>query len=173
MLLPVVTALVYASIVHSSRAANLGLLLYAFGLVLVVIVGLVEFPASSKPLMQSIVFPIWLTLGSVPYLFILTQAEKYRFESGVRSKIVRVEDYGAEWPLTVNTAKLCCIYRAVWVEVDGEKYCVNGTSQGILSTHGYETHNLKEIWRPNPKFEGVYVSIHRLIQEGLSLEQDE
>ncbi len=172
-LLPIVTSLVYASIVQSSRAANLGLLLYALALVLVVIVGLVESPASWKPLMQAIVFPIWLTLGSIPYLFLLTRAEKYRFESGVKSKIVRAEDYGTEWPLTVNSAKLCCVYRAVWVEVDEEKYCVNGTSSGLLSKYGYESHNLKEIWRPNPEFEGVYVSIHRLIQDGLSLEQDE
>ena len=171
-LLPVITILVYASIARSSGVANLGLLIYAAGLILVVIVDLVESPASWKILMQAIFFPIWLTLGSTPYLFLLTRAEKYRFESGVKSKFVRDEDYGAEWPLTVNSAKLCCIHRAVWVEVDGKKYGVNGTSRGLLSNYGYESHDLNVIWRPNPVFEDVYVSIHRLLQDGLSLEED-
>ena len=172
-LLPVVTALVYASIVHSSRAANLGLLIYAVGLALVVIVSLIETPTTWKDLMQAIMFPIWLTIGAIPHLFLLMKAERYRFESGVKSKIVRAEDYGAEWPLIVNSAKLCCIHRAIWVEVDGKKYGVNGTSRGLLSKYGYESYDFKEIWRPNPAFEGVYMSIHRLLQDGFSLCRDE
>ena len=43
-LLPVVTVLVYASIVHSSRTANLGLLSYAVGLAIIVIADLMESP---------------------------------------------------------------------------------------------------------------------------------
>ena len=172
-LLPVVTALVYASIAHSSRVANLGLSIYAVGLALVVIVSLIQTPATWEDLIQAIVFPIWLTLGAIPYLFLLLRAERYRFECGVKSKIVRAEDYGTEWPLTVNSAKLLCIHRAVWVEVDGKKYGVNGNSRGLLSTYGYKSYDLREIWRPNPAFEGVYVSIHRLLQDGFSLCRDE
>ncbi len=172
-LLPVITALVYATIVRSSISANLSLLIYAAGLTLVAIVDLVEDPASWKILMQAILFPMWLTLGSTPYLFLLTRAEKYRFESGVRSKYVSAKYYGTEWPLTVNSAKLCCIHQAIWVEVDGKKYGVNGTSRGLLSNYGYESHDLKEIRRPNPVLKGVYVSSHRLIKDGFSLCRDE
>ena len=120
-LLPILTALVYASIAHSSRAANWGLSVYAVGLIFIAIVNLIEAPATWKDLTQAIVFPIWLTLGTIPYLYLLPKAERYRFESGVKSKIVRAADYGTEWPLTVNSAKLCCIHQAVWVEVDGEE----------------------------------------------------
>ena len=101
------------------------------------------------------------------------RAERYRFESGVKSKTVRAEDYGKEWPLIINSAKLCCIHRAIWVEVDGKKYGVNGTSGGLLSKYGYEVHDFKEIWKPNPAFEGVFVSVHRLIEDGFSLCRDE
>ena len=35
----------------------------------------------------------------------------------VRSfKEVRSSDYGSDWPLTIDSAKLCCRFRAVWVE---------------------------------------------------------
>lgn len=83
--------------------------------------------------------------------------------------------YGAGWPLTVNSATLHCeeLHRlpgvtkhAVWVEVRGEKYGVNGTARGWLGETRWKLH---DIWRDDPNFPGNKVSVDPLIQDGLAL----
>ena len=91
-------------------------------------------------------------------------------------------EYAKDWPLTVDTARLCCRFRAVWVEVNGKKYGVNGTARPLLKKYGFECPDLNEIWKDHPDKEkwleasgtdgediGWKVSIHRLIQDGLAL----
>ena len=177
IIFPILFILVGVTIIHSSRpragVARFCISVYAAVLIFVAIKGLVESPETWKSLAQGILFPIWLTLGSLPYIFLLIVAERYRFDSMVKSRIVRKADYGQDWPLTVDSAKLCSRHHAVWVEVDGKRYGVNGTAKGILRHNGYERLDLGEIWRDNPKFDGSKVSIHRLLEDGFTLGEDE
>ena len=95
--------------------------------------------------------------------------EKMQFDLSAGRKAVRSEDYGSSWPLTVDSATLCCKSGAVWVEVDGKKYGFNGLSKSILPRCGHASFNLEEIWREHP--EGMWkVDISPLIRDGLALE---
>lgn len=76
--------------------------------------------------------------------------------------------------MTVNSATLHCEVvsrirrdqRAVWVEVRGEKYGVNGTARGWLGETRWKLH---DIWRDDPNFPGNKVGVDPLIQDGLAL----
>lgn len=59
----------------------------------------------------------------------------------------------------------------MWVEVNRNKYWLNGTAKGLLEGHGYTVHELEDIWRPHPELEGLKVSTFPLIQDGLKLEK--
>ena len=130
-------------------------------------------PVTMQALKQSILLPTWLAIGTLPYIRLLVVVERVRFSRGAKCKTVRAIDYGSDWPLTVASAKLCCRAQAVWVEVNGRKYGVNGLAEGFLKRCGYACFELNDIWRDNPNGEamGPKVSIGRLIQEGLALER--
>ena len=56
------------------------------------------------------------------------------FSRGAAHKTVTVKEYGPNWPLTVDSAKLCCKYPAVWVEVNGRKYWLNGSAEATIAS---------------------------------------
>ena len=129
-------------------------------------------PEIMRSLRQSILFPFVLTIGTFPYIQLLVIVERFRFSKGAKCKTVRSSEYGKDWPLTVDSAKLCCRSQAVWVEVNGRKYGVNGTAGAILKKYGSASFDLNDIWRDHPNSEamGLKVSVGRLIQDGLALE---
>ena len=186
-LVPILVVLVSA--VYTNRSTGLAivptvlLLAYAAGLISKVIIDLVVDPKTLQSLAQAILFPFVLTIGTFPYIQLLVILERIRFSRSAKCKTVRSTEYGKDWPLTVDSAKLCCRSQAVWVEVNGRKYGVNGTASGILKIYGYECFELNDIWRDHPdKKEAVKtvgddlawkVSTHRLFRDGLALEQRE
>ena len=180
---PFLLALVVISIKYASKpsatAANVVLSIYASILIIVAVMELLESPAALRALAQGILFPMWLSLGSLPYVLIIIAVERYRFGSGVKSKIVYAADYGAEWPLTVNSVKLCCKHSAVWVEHDRRKYGLNGFAKGLLSKNGHRCFELEEIWGyrevlfSNPTEFEMRIPIGRLLRDGLALEHEE
>ena len=121
-------------------------------------------------IVESLVYPVWLSIGAIPYLCLLGQYDKLRFKTGARCKDVSASDYGSKWPLTVDKARLCCRHNAVWVEVNRKKYGVNGMAPAVLSRWGYNVNDLDDIWRTDPESYGGRVSIGPLIDDGLSLE---
>lgn len=177
ILVPILSILVIA--VYAKRSTSLTfvcsvlILAYVSGLISKVIVdwGSQETMNSLK---QSILFPIWLTIGTLPYVQLLVAVERLRFRRSAKCKPVRSSEYGNDWPLTVDSAMLCCRFQAVWVEVNGRKYGVNGTAGAILKKYGYACFELKDIWRDRPDGEatGLKVNIGPLIQDGLALESE-
>ena len=158
------------------------LLAYAGGLILGVVADLVGDPSSWRSPTQAILMPIALTVGTLPFIHLLV-VERLRFRRGAKCKTVRSSDYGEDWPLTVDSARQCCRFRAVWVEVNRKKYWLNGTAEPILKKYGYASRELNEIWRDHTgKWKLAEasgsdgrdvewrVSIHRLLQDGLALE---
>lgn len=80
-------------------------------------------------------------------------------------KVVSKADYGEQWPLTVPSGTLRCSGAgAVTIEVDGTVYAVNGTAMGLKRWPDVE-----KIWAPDPKTEGLKISIGGLISDGLKL----
>ena len=177
---------VYGSRNHNERplqVANVPLLLYLVVLLSLAIKGIVEDPGTWKSLVQAAILPLWLTIGTLPYIQCWILVERWQFRHRGSSKAVNSTDYGEDWPFIVDSAKLCCKHRAVWVEIDGKMYGLNGTAKGMLPRRGHTSNELEEIWRDDPKFEewsnvlgdsaGGFVpkvSVHRLIQDGLALE---
>ena len=157
---------------------------YVLGLIGVAGYALIDDPGTWEPLAQAVLLPVALTIGILPYMQLLVMAERLRFARGAKCKIVRATEYGADWPLTVSSAKLCNRFMAVWVEVDGKKYRLNGTSEAILRRFGHKSLELGPIWKDHPDKEkwakelGTEaepfewkVNIGRLIQDGLDLER--
>ncbi len=188
VLIPLLFLLTVA--VYRSRSTGLMvistclLLMYTTGLISLVAIELANDPGDWRSVAQAIIFPAVLTVGTLPYIRLIVEMERFMFRIGVKSKIVKSIDYGEYWPLTVDSARLCCKFNAVWLEVNGRRYGVNGTATGLLKKYGYACLDLNDIWRDHPDREkwmqgpgddseaGHWkVPIQRLIQEGFALEQ--
>ncbi len=173
----------HANLTSSLTNFSRGLLsLYAFALIGLVAIAVLVTPEEWINLFQAILFPIFLTIGTLPYIKFLTVLERTRFIRSAECKTVSSIEYGPEWPLTVDSAKLCCNGTAVWVEVNNRKYGVNGLAGPLLRKWGHTIHDLNEIWKDHPERQEVIrmsgtddeeiswkVNIGRLIQEGLEL----
>jgi hypothetical protein len=78
------------------------------------------------------------------------------------------DEFGEEWPLTVEVARLWCERpRAVLLEADGTTYGLNGAGQAL----GHPSP--EPIWRDDPDApegtSGIKVSLRPLINRGLEL----
>ena len=188
LLIPVLFLLVFEA--YSKRSArrlivsNGLLLVYATGLIASVVIDLIADPGTWRSLAQAILFPVVLTIGILPYMKLLVMVERLRFIASAKCKAVTASEYGIDWPLTVDSAKLCSKSNVVWVEVKGRKYGVSGNARTILENHGHECLELNDIWGDHPERDQwkdamgtdgdamVWkVSVGRLIQDGLALER--
>ena len=186
LVVPVLVILAYAA--HANHTPSLtnfsrGLLsLYALALISSVAIMVFVNPKEWINLLQAILFPIFLTIGTLPYIKFLTVLERTRFTRSAKCKIVRSSEYGQDWPLTVDSAKLCCKGTAVWVEVKDRKYGLNGIAGPLLQRWGHSIHDLNDIWKDHPERRDLIqmsgtgdeaipwkVNIGSLIQDGLEL----
>ena len=150
--------------------ASILLFAYVVASVCVAVVDLIRNPEEWKPLAQTILLPVALTIGALPYVKLLITLERFVFCVSTKRRTVKSGEYGSEWPLTVSSVKLCCNSHAVWIEVEGRKYQGNGRSRGILEKYGYVCLDLSEMQRDHPEIAGVKISIHPLIRDGLTLD---
>ena len=177
-LLPILAILSFMFAYYKSKGdgqylhntAKTALILYTLVIVSLAIKDIVEEPNAWKSLVQGVLLPVCLSIGTLLYIRFLILVEQWRFRFRCPSRVVSSTEYGSDWPLTVNSAKLCCKHRAVWVEVCGKKYGVNGNSRVLLRKWGYTSFDFADIWKDHPDIEGIKVSVHRLIQDGLALE---
>ncbi|MDE2669692.1 MAG: DUF2511 domain-containing protein [Chloroflexota bacterium] len=160
------------------------LVLYVLGLIALLVKDAVADVDNLKLASQAVLVPVWLTLWVVPYLRLIIVVEQVKFLLSAKRKTIRRSDYGESWPLTVEKARLCCRFRAVWVEVGLKRYSLNGTSKTFLPRYGLKVLELEEIWREDPAGERIRelleddedwspwrVNIGDLITEGLALEE--
>ena len=88
------------------------------------------------------------------------------------------------WPFTVSIVTLCHYRDAVWIELDGDRYELNGMAESLFAQRRIVARDLKDIWRldpdwPPPELEldeaereragRVYINIGPLIRKGLTL----
>ena len=159
---------------------------YGFGLLVTFAYGLIDNPGSWESVLQSLAFPLIMTICVFPYLKSLILFERCRFLMGVKSKKVTAIEYGDDWPLIVAQAKLCCKHGAVWVEVDGKRYGLNGWAEPLLKQRGVPIYDLRPIWRDQPgqadtestsgcdgESFRLKVGVGRLLDDGRALEKIE
>ncbi len=85
-------------------------------------------------------------------------------DSSSKSVVVRADEYGDRWPLTVSEARVELIGRFVAIlHAEGDTYALNGTAQ----SEGYAP--IDPIWRDSQHIPGTKVSISPLIKRALSL----
>lgn len=82
-------------------------------------------------------------------------------------KTIYKDEYGNEWPFTVDKGVLKCSSNQVLFIVNGKHYAINGTAQSLAQSHGYSS--LEEIWAYDSEEMTTRISIGRIIQDGLSL----
>lgn len=93
-------------------------------------------------------------------------------EVGQMTCAVSRDQFGEDWPLTVEGGVLSCqpgttgSNSAVFI-IAGETYSVNGTAQA--RAEDYEARPLEEIWADNPAIAGAKRNIGPLIDLGLTL----
>ncbi len=86
-----------------------------------------------------------------------------------RSAIVSRSDLGDAWPLTVDSVELCNGGPgAVFAIANGMYYPVNGLADAFLNGAGVQVGNLHEIWRDDPVFPELKVSVGPLISMALA-----
>lgn len=90
---------------------------------------------------------------------------------GGGSVMVKQEDYGEQWPLTVPEAELFCKeYYSIYVKVGEKRYGVNGTgSTYVKKNYPSARGDLEDIWRADPRGIVPRVSITPLIEAGEEL----
>ena len=192
-LLPVVTVVVLIDATARSRneyaivtrITSPLIISYAIFLIALAVRDVLSDIENLKVLSGSILLPLWMTICGVVYMMSLAALDRVSYRRKSRSKVIRKEDYGDRWPLTVESAKLCCRASAVWIEVGKNKYPLNGTAKTFLPKRGIECLELEDIWREDPAWESIRetlggadevapmrVSISGLIRDGLSLEEN-
>lgn len=93
-----------------------------------------------------------------------------RPDAGPNGEYVLAEDYGDEWPLTVDGGALRCEgSSAVTFETDGNTYAINGTARGQAQAEGWSDIFESTIWADDPTIPGVKKNIGPLIGDGLEL----
>ena len=185
---PLIVVFAYGAYTEDSQDTKKGfqilLSAYGFALLATLAYGLIDNPGSWESVVQSLIFPLILTIGVFPFLKALILFERCRFLIGVNSKKVTANEYGDDWPLTVAEAKLCCKHGAVWVEVERKKYRLNGWAEPLLKQHGVPIQELEPIWRDHPERAEIVsklgadgetfvwkVDVGRLLNDGRALEE--
>lgn len=76
------------------------------------------------------------------------------------------DDFGKDWPLTVNYVVVRCDSQSVIATApDGKDYAVNGTAQ----SHHPDLPEIDGIWADDPDVDGLKIDISPIIDKGLEL----
>ena len=99
-----------ATVARLARRASLA---WALVLIALAVHMVVKNPDAWVSLVESLLYPLWLTVGVLPYVYLVGQNDKIRLMFRCPSREITARDYGNSWPLTVDKARLCCRYSAV------------------------------------------------------------
>ena len=105
-------------------------------------------------------------LGAIAVLAIGCGANRANSISDAAGVSVSRQEYGDEWPFTVERGELWCVSpgRNVLFVADGVNYAVNDRARASKRWVDIEG----RIWREDPKIPGTRVSLSNLIQRGLT-----
>jgi hypothetical protein len=79
------------------------------------------------------------------------------------------EEYGAEWPLTVDEADVSCREDAVYLRANGVLYAVDGIALKHRTKTGAKDLRASGLWAADPSLDGFKKSLGPMIDKGLSL----
>ena len=81
-----------------------------------------------------------------------------RSDGAAGEGIVKREDLGEAWPLTVEEARLGCEGKAAYITANGRTYALNGTAalQGMPP--------IDPVWAKHPSIPGVKIDLGELLK---------
>ncbi|CAM7108742.1 DUF2511 domain-containing protein [Salmonella enterica] len=80
--------------------------------------------------------------------------------------------YGDKWPLTFEKAKVSCVNRAYAFVYDiktDDRYPLNGMAVDAVKSGKLEGSNLDDVWKDDPEYDGVKISISPVIDAATAL----
>lgn len=89
-----------------------------------------------------------------------------------KSKEIDGTSYGDKWPLTFEKAKVSCVNRVYAFVYDintDDRYPLNGMAKDAVKSGKMEGSNLDDVWKDDPDYEGVKISISPLIEAANAL----
>lgn len=112
--------------------------------------------------------PHWLLLAAVLLLTACGESSEPG-ESQSNSILLKRDDIGQSWPLTVDSVEVECVGTAV-VATDvatGHRYAVNGVARSRADQLRLE--QINSIWKDNPQLPGTKINIGPVLGRGLEL----
>lgn len=115
--------------------------------------------------------PVW-----APAKPVLVAAEPVRRGDGGRAvQTVSRAEFGASWPLTVDSVELRCAvidpsrpaFTGLVFAHNGKIFALNGTASSFAAKMGW--FDVRSLWRDNPDIEGTKINISPLIARAQSL----
>ena len=97
-------------------------------------------------------------------------AERYL---GAKSRIVRADQVGDAWPLTVPEVELFWAADAIFVRASGHLYRVNGWATSYLKGIGEEVLDIRDIQQAHPEIPELLMSTTPLFDLARELEHEE
>ena len=97
-------------------------------------------------------------------------AERYL---GAKSRVVRADQVGDAWPLTVPEVELFWAADAIFVRANGHLYRVNGWAASYLKGIGEEVLDIRDIQRAHPEIPELLMSTTPLFDLARELEHEE
>ena len=80
---------------------------------------------------------------------------------------VTADEYGADWPYTVDIVEIFCMRNAVFLDADGKRYALNGKA---ISRYKGRYPNARTLAKPDKRIPGTTMPPPpALIQRGLEL----
>lgn len=87
------------------------------------------------------------------------------FATACGGQAIDRSDYGADWPFTVESARIFCDNGAAWISIDGAHYGLTGYAQTLRGLPPLD----RSLWRNNPSIPGTKVSLSPVIADALAL----
>lgn len=85
-------------------------------------------------------------------------------------KLISAEEFGADWPFTIEEMHLQCLPGNAVVVTDsetGRMYAVNGAASGKARQLGLDS--LDSVWAESEAIAGAKVSVNAVVEQGLQL----
>ncbi|HGA5580778.1 TPA: DUF2511 domain-containing protein [Salmonella enterica subsp. enterica serovar Potsdam] len=89
-----------------------------------------------------------------------------------KTKEIDGATYGDKWPLTFEKAKVSCVNRAYAFVYDiktDDRYPLNGMAVDAVKSGKMEGSNLDDVWKDDPDYDGVKISISPVIDAATAL----
>jgi hypothetical protein len=92
--------------------------------------------------------------------------------SAEKTQMLDGASFGDKWPLTFEKATVSCVndvYAFVYDTATDDRYPLNGMASSAVKSGKMEGYDLDTVWKDDPDYSGVKISISPVLDAALSL----